>query len=51
MGFFVMVFSMLLGIVLIAMGLINRKKKGLWMLAIVIGILCVCAAVWLGLPK
>lgn len=51
MGFFVMIFSMLIGIVLIVSGTFHRKKNKLWNYAILSGIILVMFAVWLGLPK
>lgn len=54
MGFIVMVLSAIIGIFLIALGFsgIKNKKRRLWnIVAILIGIVLVLFAIWLGLPK
>lgn len=54
MGFFAMVFSMIIGVFLIALGISHKKSKksSLWnIVVIVIGIVLVLFAIWLGLPK
>ncbi len=51
MGFFLMICSMLIGIVLIIYGTFHRKENKLWNYAILSGIILVIFAVWLGLPK
>lgn len=51
MGFFVMVASMLLGVLLIAFGILHRKQKGWPIILIVLGIVFILIAVYLGWPK
>lgn len=54
MGFFAMVFSMIIGVFLIALGISRKKiKKSIIpnIVMIVIGIVLVLFAIWLGLPK
>ncbi|MBZ4666730.1 hypothetical protein [Mahella sp.] len=54
MGFFVMIFSMIIGVFLIALGisLKKSKKSSFWNIVVsVIGIVLVLFAIWLGLPK
>lgn len=54
MGFFVMLFSLILGIFLIALGFsrIKSKKNKLGNIVVLAaGIVFVLVAVWLGLPK
>lgn len=54
MGFFVMVFSMIIGVFLIALGFSRKrnKKRSVWnIVAILSGIVFVLFAIWLGLPK
>lgn len=54
MGFFVMVFSAIIGVFLIAFGFSrakNKKSKPWSIVAISIGIALVLFAIWLGLPK
>lgn len=54
MGFFAMLFSMILGVFLIALGTsrMKNKKSRLWMIVVIaIGIVLVLFAIWLGLPK
>lgn len=54
MGFFAMLFSMIIGVLLIALGIsrMKNKKSRLWNIVfIAIGIALVLFAIWLGLPK
>lgn len=54
MGFFAMIFSMIIGIFLIVLGIsrMKNKKSRLWnIVAITIGLVLVLFAIWLGLPK
>jgi len=51
MGFFLMVISMLIGIFLIAFGISHRVSKFWYKISIVIGIVLVLFAIYLGLPK
>lgn len=54
MGFIVMVLSAIIGIFLIALGFSHIKTKKCRFLnttIILIGIILVCFAIWLGLPK
>ncbi len=51
MGFFAMIASMLLGILFVAAGISRRKQKGWSIILIVLGIVCVIFAVYLGFPK
>ncbi len=54
MGFIIMVLSAIIGIFLIALGIsgIKNKKNKLWnIIAVLIGMLLVCFAIWLGFPK
>lgn len=54
MGFFVMLFSMIIGIFLIALGISrmkNKKSRLLNIIVIAIGIVLALLAIWLGLPK
>ncbi|GFI24801.1 hypothetical protein IMSAGC011_03605 [Lachnospiraceae bacterium] len=54
MGFIVMVLSAIIGIFLIVLGFsgIKNKKSRLWnIIIILIGIVLVFFAIWLGLPK
>lgn len=51
MGFFAMIASILIGISLIAFG-INRRKSNRWhIILIVLGIVFVLFAIYLGFPK
>ena len=53
MGFFVMVFSMLLGIlfVFISITRLRKSNKRLAFIELLAGIVLILLAVWLGLPK
>ena len=54
MGFIVMVLSLIIGIVLIAWGVsyIKKQKNRIWnIFAILMGIVLVLFAIWLGFPK
>lgn len=51
MGFFAMVASMLIGIFLIAYGICHRKNNRWHIILIVLGILLVLFAIYLGFPK
>lgn len=51
MGFFAMVGSGLLGLVLLVLGGMRVNNDKRWIVAIVIGLVCVAIAVWLGWPK
>ena len=51
MGFFVMIASMLLGILFIAVGISRRKQKGWPVILIALGIVFVLIAIYLGWPK
>jgi threonine/homoserine/homoserine lactone efflux protein len=51
MGFFVMIFSMLIGMFFIAFGIFRREHKHLRIILIVLGIVFVLIAIYLGLPK
>ena len=54
MGFFVMVFAMIIGVFLLALGIsrMRSKKSSLCnIVIIVVGIVLVIFAIWLGLPK
>ena len=51
MGFFAMITSVLLGILCVAVGIRNRKKHHLNILLILVGIVLVIFAIYLGLPK
>ena len=51
MGFFAMIASMLLGILLVAIGISRRKQKGWPIILIALGIVFVLIAVYLGFPK
>lgn len=51
MGFYAMVISLLIGICLIAFGMIHRKAKDWYKLALALGIVLVLFAVYLGFPK
>ena len=48
MGFFVMIASMLLGILFIAVGISRRKQKGWPVILIALGIVFVLIAIYLG---
>ncbi|MCI6709038.1 MULTISPECIES: hypothetical protein [Clostridia] len=51
MGFFAMIASLLLGIFFVIMGISRRKQKGWPIILIVLGIVFVLIAVYLGWPK
>lgn len=51
MGLFVMIISMLLGIFFIAIGISRREHKRWRIILIVLGIVFVLIAIYLGLPK
>ncbi len=51
MGFLAMVGSGILGLVLLILGCLRVKNDRRWLVAIVVGLLCVAVAVWLGWPK
>lgn len=51
MGFFIMLFSMILGIALIVVGAFHKKSSSLWKYSIGIGVIFVIFSIWLGLPK
>lgn len=51
MGFFGMIGSMLLGVLLIAFGISRRKHKVLPIILIALGIVFVLFAIYLGFPK
>lgn len=51
MGFFAMVVSMLLGILFVTTGISRRKQKRWFIILIVLGIVFVIFAVYLGFPK
>lgn len=51
MGFYVMIFSMLIGIFLIALGIIRRKRNSWYKILIAVGVLLVLFAIYLGFPK
>ena len=51
MGFFVMIASMLLGILFVAIGISRKKHKGWSIILIALGIVFVLIAVYLGFPK
>ncbi len=51
MGFYVMIFSMLIGIFLIALGIIRRKRSAWYKILIAVGVLLVLFAIYLGFPK
>ena len=51
MGFFVMIASMLLGILFIVFGISRRKQKVWPVIIIALGIVFVLIAVYLGWPK
>lgn len=51
MGFFIMVFSMLAGIFFIAIGFSHRKNNNWHKISIVLGVILVFLAIYLGLPK
>lgn len=51
MGFFIMLFSAIIGIILIITG-ITRKIGNQWrFLMVLLGIIFMALAVWLGMPK
>ena len=51
MGFFIMVFSALLGLGLLVLGISLGKKDRRWFAICVLGAASVAFAIWLGLPK
>ena len=51
MGFFAMIVSMLLGILFVTTGISRRKQKRWSIILIVLGIVFVIFAVYLGFPK
>lgn len=54
MGFFVMVLSFIIGLLLIAFGFLSKKSqrsKLVNIISIVVGIGLILFAVWLGVPK
>lgn len=51
MGFYAMVISLLIGICLIAFGVMHRKTDAWYKLALVLGIVLVLFSVYLGFPK
>lgn len=54
MGFFAMLFSMIIGVFLIVLGIsrMKHKKSILWNIVVIpIGIVLVLFAIWLGFPK
>ena len=51
MGFYVMIFSMLIGIFLIALGIIRRKRNFCYKILIAVVVLLVLFAIYLGFPK
>ncbi|WP_279080587.1 DUF6095 family protein [Lactobacillus apis] len=51
MGFYVMIFSMLIGIFLIALGIIRRKRNSWYKILIAVGVLLALFAIYLGFPK
>lgn len=51
MGFFVMLGSAVLGIVLLSSGLARRKEGEKGMAAIILGLVLIAFAVWLAWPK
>ena len=51
MGFYVMIFLMLIGIFLIALGIICRKRNSWYKILIAVGVLLVLFAIYLGFPK
>ena len=50
MGFWIMIFSAVLGIALIALGTTKVQHNKIWIASIVIGICSFAFAVWLALP-
>ena len=51
MGFFAMIVSMLLGIFFIVVGIFRRKSNLWYIFLIVLGVVLVLFAVYLGFPK
>ena len=51
MGFFAMIASLLLGILFVAIGISRRKQKVWPFILIVLGIVFILIAVYLGWPK
>lgn len=51
MGFFVMVFSMIIGIALLVTGIVIRKSNKMWIASVTCGIVFIILSIWLGLPK
>lgn len=51
MGFFAMIFSMLIGMFFIGFGIFRKEHKRWHIIHIVLGIVFVLIAIYLGLPK
>ncbi len=51
MGFAVMIFSFIFGVVCLIAGFKNVKLNPIWLLSIVIGVAGIAFAVYLGWPK
>ena len=51
MGFYVMIFSMLIGIFLIALEITRRERNIWYKILIAVGVLLVLFAIYLGFPK
>lgn len=51
MGFFGMIASLLLGVLFVIVGISRRKQKGWPIILIVLGIVFILIAVYLGWPK
>lgn len=51
MGFFAMVGSGILGIILVILGGTRVKDNRQWIVSILAGLVCIGIAIWLGWPK
>lgn len=51
MGFFIMLSSAILGLILLVLGIALGKKDKRWFGLCVLSVICIASAVWLGLPK
>ena len=50
-GFFVMILAAILGVSLIILGISNKKNEDKWKMYVVLGVLFIVFAIWLGWPK
>lgn len=51
MGFAIMVFSGLIGILLTILGIVKQKENKKWLISLLFGAILIAFAVWLAYPK